>query len=109
MRRLASTARGDAPNWNDGPARQLQGKRVQQPADQNSGSDEPAEQACAKRDLLFRIIAREDGKHDRDEEREDDHETEVAGHLRPLAMSNTSRTTSMLSNPAAMMNVFPYS
>src|SRR5678816_1743964 len=87
----------------------LQWKRVQQPADQDAGTDEPAKQARAERDLLFGIVSREHRKHHGDEEREDDHETEVTRHLRPLAMSNTSSTTSMLSSPAAMMNVLPYS
>ena len=33
----------------------------------------------------------------------------MAGHLRPFAMSNASRTTSMFNRPAAMMKVLPYS
>ena len=87
----------------------LERKRVKQPANQNAGTDEPTEEARAKLDLILRIVSRENREHDGDEQREDHHQTEMTGHLRPLAMSNTSSTTSMLSRPAAMMKVLPYS
>ena len=59
--------------------------------------------------MLARLVASQRCKHDRDEQREERHQCEMTGHLRPCAISNASRTTSMLSRPATIMNALPYS
>ncbi len=89
--------------------RSSQRQRIEQPPDEDARADESCEEPPAELQLLTRLIAHERRKHDRHEQREDHHQSEVAGHLRPLAMSNASRTTSMLSSPATITKVFPYS
>src|SRR5215510_6427435 len=83
--------------------------RIQQPADDDAGADEPREQTGAKHQLLFWLVPHQRRKHRRHKKSEDDHQAEVTGHFRPLLMSNASSTTSMLRSPATMTNALPYS
>src|SRR5436190_5547090 len=79
-------------------------KRKHQPADHDGCADESGEQQSAESQLFARVLLREDGKYERDEEREPGEQEQVAGHhFRPSAMSYTSMTTSRFISPATMM------
>ena len=55
-------------------------------------------------------VAQQRSKHGRHAQRKDQHEDQMAvHHLRPIEMSNASMTTSVLSRPATMRKVLPYS
>jgi len=66
----------------------LNREREHQPADHDGGADESREQQSAEAQLIPRLILRQDGEHQRDEEREHDEQQEMARHhFRPRAMS----------------------
>ena len=82
---------------------------IQEPAENEPRGNEPAEEARAESQLFAGIVAHQRRERDGNEEREQQEQSEVGGHLRPCAMSYASSTTSMFNSPATMMNAFPYS
>src|SRR6185295_5082189 len=90
--------------------RRLQRERIHQPAEHEGRREEPAEHQAAEPELIARIVFGDDGEDERDEKREDGEKRQVAlHHLRPMAMSKASMTTSRLSSPATIRNALPYS
>jgi hypothetical protein len=66
----------------------LQGDRIHQPSQNERRDDEAAKQHRAQPELLARVIFRENREHQRDEERENRKQHDVAlHHLRPMATS----------------------
>src|SRR5262245_17993380 len=73
-RRLAPTATACEGDWYGERSPRLKRKGVQQPANQDAGTDEACDQTRTKLDLFFRIIAGENRKHDGNKHREYDHQ-----------------------------------
>lgn len=82
---------------------------IQEPAENQSCGDEPAEEPGAEAQLLTGIVAHQRRERDGDEQREQEEQAEMSGHLRPWATSYASSTTSVFNSPATITNALPYS
>src|SRR5947207_1110490 len=65
----------------------LQREEVQDPAEGDASDDERREELRAEPQLLLRLVAHQRAEHNRDEQREDNHQPEVRRHFRPCATS----------------------
>ena len=90
-------------------AKNLNRERQHQPAEHHRRYDHGSEHLGGQHELLAQLFAHERGEDTRHEEAEHAEEHEMALHFRPIAISNASMMTSVLSRPATMMKVFPYS
>src|SRR5688572_9960764 len=90
--------------------RESDGERQHQPAEDQRSRHHAAEHFRPDDELLLRTLAQEASEHRRHTEGKHQHQHQMAlHHLRPIAMSNASMTTSKFSRPATMRKVLPYS
>jgi hypothetical protein len=83
------------------PKPRSEGERVHHPGGDNRQNDERSQQEEEMLDAFLGTILRNESKNEGGKDAENNQEEHVIIHdFRPMAMSNASTTTSMLSRPA---------